>query len=280
MADKISVMVPYYKEEGEQVRNLLQSLPMGLLHEVAVVDDGGSGSIKEYIPQGVKYYRHTENVGPTGNYNRCIDHATGDLVHIMHADDLVQPAFYVGIANLALRWPECSFYGSQHCHIQAGGSEAFVPALQAHLCTPTTDPEGLYYGNAFAASACVIRRSFYAKHGYFNEKLVHVADWEMWIRAIRFGGGVYLPAPLITYLTSNKNHTTHLAMTADNFRDTLQLAPIFQEYAGDKFDAKIFYQTVLRATESQAQALEQVGLKDAAKHSRKLAHEIRGRLNG
>lgn len=280
MGEKISVMVPYYKEDGAQVRTLLQSLPMNMLHEVAVVDDGGNGSIKDFLPPGVKYYRHDENVGPTGNYNRCIEHATGDLVHIMHADDVVQVAFYIGITGLAQKWPDCAFYGTQHFHMQEGNNQVFVPAYQFFLFTPTDDPTTLYYGNAFAASACVIRRSFFAKHGYYNEKLVHVADWEMWVRAIRFGGGVYLPAPLVTYLTSSRNHTTHLAMTGDNFRDTLQLAPIFEEYGGDKFDKRKFYETVLASTEAQAKGLEAAGLKDAAKHNRKLVHEIKGRLNG
>ena len=72
----------------------------------------------------------------------------------------------------------------------------------------------------------VLRRSFYELNGGFLLPLVHVADWEMWLRCITLGGGLFINWPLACYRSFKGNDTGRLAKTGENVRDYLRLFAI------------------------------------------------------
>src|SRR5205823_14182888 len=57
--------------------------------------------------------RNKRNLGLMPNFNRCIELARGNLVHILHSDDYVEPTFYHVIADFAARYPDCAFLASR-----------------------------------------------------------------------------------------------------------------------------------------------------------------------
>src|SRR5215469_11770165 len=66
---------------------------------VIVIDNCSTDSTPEIaknfrgIP--VEYTRNSQDLDSFGNFNRCLDYAAEtDLLHILHADDLIKPTFY------------------------------------------------------------------------------------------------------------------------------------------------------------------------------------------
>ena len=65
-------------------------------YEVFVVDNCSSDNTEEVVSRfkNVKFYRNPHNLGLIGNWNRCIELATGEFMTIFHSDDLISPYWY------------------------------------------------------------------------------------------------------------------------------------------------------------------------------------------
>ena len=98
----ISVVVPTY-EPGQHLiaalRSVLQQDPGAGHMQIAVVDDDSRAVDVEALvaqadPAGrIEILRLPANHGLAGNWNRCIDVARGQIVHILHQDDWIADGF-------------------------------------------------------------------------------------------------------------------------------------------------------------------------------------------
>lgn len=90
-------------------------------YEVIVVDNDGEGdSSADKIMQSycrkydnVRYYRNEQNIGMTGNWNRCIELAAGKWVVLLHDDDVILENYLKSV----LPWAEksdCAMIGVFH----------------------------------------------------------------------------------------------------------------------------------------------------------------------
>jgi hypothetical protein len=103
---------------------------------------------------------------------------------------------------------------------------------------------GLIMANPIRTPAGVIRRSFYEQNGGFNPSLVHVADWDLWMRAIARGGARMLKKPLAYYHLSDAMDINRLRRSAASHRDNLCLAEIWQQQALPGFNHDAFRRMV------------------------------------
>lgn len=259
----ISVMIPAYVPEGgswDKVKRCLSSVPRELVAQVEIIVDGGSRPPDE-LAGCARYF--AENAGATANYNRCIRHARAPLVHILHADDTACMPFYAAIAVMAEAWPRTALLGAWYVLVMDTGGAVALPRFPSpRWLEPSTYARPLWYKNPIAASGVVIRRGFYQEHGGFNEALIHVADWEMWLRAFDLGGGVFSPAPLVHYYQSEEQHTSRLMRTADNLRDWLEMLPFLERRRG--FDRDRFVGNVRHVALLQEREFRRRGDEDAA----------------
>jgi glycosyltransferase involved in cell wall biosynthesis len=91
----VSVLIPCYNAEkyvGETLDSVLAQTWRNL--EIIVVDDGstdGSAAVvARYADRGVQLIRQS-NRGQTAALNMCLQHATGEYVQYLDADDLIGP---------------------------------------------------------------------------------------------------------------------------------------------------------------------------------------------
>jgi len=101
---KISVIIPVYNGEkyiAQCIENILCQTYKDL--EIIVIDDGSTDRTAEIAKQysNVKYIYQT-NSGPSDARNLGIDNATGDYIHFMDVDDLINLEFYEKLLNVAL----------------------------------------------------------------------------------------------------------------------------------------------------------------------------------
>lgn len=277
-----SVMIPTYHCAAylrETLASALKEDPGAEAMQIEVVDDCSSADdpqavVRQLADGRVGFFRQAHRGGATNNFNTCIRRARGELVHILHGDDLVDPGFYQQMKNLAEEHPPGALFASRVRMIDAEGrvtsSSERVPALERFGTTAAS----LYYGNPLRTPAVVIRRSFYEQHGGFYEHLVHAADWEMWLRAIALGGGIMVNRFLARYRDFSGSDTSRLRRTAEHLRDYLRVGTIMASRHED-FDLNRFRLGVRLAAIDQVARFRVRGDHEAAAANRSVLAELK-----
>jgi glycosyltransferase involved in cell wall biosynthesis len=162
--------------------------------EVVVCDDGGHPGTRDAVARfsglPVVYLANSATLGAVGNWNRCLEAATGRWVMILHEDDLLYPWY------LECVLPHLARDTVAVCMKTARGARA--PAARRPRVSPGA---ALYHPGYFLKSSMtpfpgvLMRREVAARLGGFDERWGPVADYEFWYRlscagAIRVVGAV------------------------------------------------------------------------------------------
>jgi hypothetical protein len=95
---KITIAIPTYKRAillREAIDSCLQqktNIPFNIL----IVDNDPQRNceteelIASYVSKNISYYKNTENLGPTGNWNKLFELADTEFVTMLHDDDLLE----------------------------------------------------------------------------------------------------------------------------------------------------------------------------------------------
>ena len=221
----------------ETLESVLRQAPQPDRMEIVVVDDVSNEDDPEAVARQVggdrvRFVRNEKRLGVSGNFNRCLEISRGELVHILHGDDFVAAGFYREIEALAARFGDCAFYATRSTIIDEDGNVKATSEDLAAFELPTTDVSGIVMAQPFRTPSVVVRRSFYERHGGFALDLVHCADWEMWVRAIRLGSGVTSPEALAFYRTFEGNDSSRLVRTGEAIRDHMRIADRYENFPG------------------------------------------------
>ena len=203
-----SVMVPAYRP-SDLLREALLSARVsldaaGIDAQVEVVDDASpdldvEALVRSWAIPGIEVHRRPANGGLGTCWNTCIERARGELIHILHQDDLVKKAFYEHMARAARNYPHAGMIFCRTELLDTSGSEL------AELEQPN---EGVIeedwlvritQGQRLQCPSVVMRRDTYRRVGGFAPELRYVVDWEMWVRVAADGPVVYVPEPLAIY---------------------------------------------------------------------------------
>jgi len=117
--EEITFAVPYYRGHDYLARTLASVLEQtDPAWQAVVCDDGSDAGTAELVRRAgqeqVRYVRNDPRLGLAGNFNRCLDVATTDLVCVLHADDELEPSYCATVRNAAQRYPRAaaSFCGA------------------------------------------------------------------------------------------------------------------------------------------------------------------------
>jgi glycosyltransferase involved in cell wall biosynthesis len=230
-----SVMIPTHncaRYLPETLRSVLsQAMPPEQM-QIEVIDDCSTLDdpevvVKEIGGDRVSFFRKKSNEGATRTFNSCIERSKGQLVHILHGDDAVQPGYYAKISGVASRHPELGLYATRCLIFDEGSEITGVGPRVKSLESPSKSVDALLYVNPFHCPGVTVRRRAYEQCGGFSVSLVYAADWEMWTRVISTHGGVMLSQPLALYRHSGGNDSGRLAKIGENVRDLCRLNEIF-----------------------------------------------------
>lgn len=236
--------------------------------QIEVVDDCSTKDdpeavVREIGKGRVDFYRKPKNEGAIQNFNTCIERSRGYLVHILHGDDYVLPGFYKKVEEYSDMYPDVAGFFTR-CFIVDENNELEdlsprIPTLEI----PEKSPRELLYTNKIYTPTAVLRRKFYEKYGAFLPPLINVADWEMWIRCIRYGGAVMLNQALASYRRFPGNDSSRVARSAENVRDNLRLCAILNDSNSD-FNYSEFLNNVIGLAHYQKEKFDRLGDIDAA----------------
>jgi len=234
---RVTVCVPMYNGERylpECIDSILaQSYPN---FDVLLVDDCSTDltrSIAERYASSdsrVRLSINSGNLGLVGNWNRCLDLATGDWIKFVFQDDTIQPDCLAEMVSAAAEG--VVFVACQRALVFEEGIDpaardwyiahrqmlndlfADDPLISAERCQRLAIE---YFGtNVFGEPTSVlIHRSAFEKVGRFNPALIMNCDFEMWARITIHFGAAFVPRDLATFRvhrgsTSSSNYARRL----------------------------------------------------------------------
>jgi glycosyltransferase involved in cell wall biosynthesis len=267
-----SVVIPAYEPKPHYLEQTLQSVlsqdPGSESMQLEVVDDCSPTVDVKQIVRAVAgdrvHFSQTDvNLGLAGCWNKCIERAQGEWVHILHQDDYVLPGFYAEIEKIAASHPEVGLIATRSFFVDDEGViHGITPRIRTLERGGRTVSEFLY-DNPIQFPGVVVRKETYEKHGNFRDDLSYTLDWEMWTRIVDQDGGVVSPQVLASYRVTDQNESNRLAKTGETLADRAKLNKIFAERYKD-FDARAANRRVCEVALSRARAFEISGDKQAA----------------
>lgn len=205
---KISVVIPAYNAGefiGETLRSVVEQEGVEIC-DIAVCDDQSKDDtaevVKSFADRGVRYLRNEKNLGPPGNFNRCLEVASGDYVALFHADDVMLPG------NLAKKMAALEAHAaagmahSNAIYIDETGKRGGLHVEGARdYQRKGADVFKAWLGenNEIVAPSVVMRRSVAERVGRFEVGITHTQDLNYWLRMAAAADVVYLAEPLVLY---------------------------------------------------------------------------------
>ncbi|MFM7144199.1 MAG: glycosyltransferase family 2 protein, partial [Alphaproteobacteria bacterium] len=205
-----SVMITVYDRPRQLARALRSVLAeaTGDAMQIAVVCDHRDVETQRRIEaevagvgdDRVEFHAAPARLGHPGVFNRCIDLARGEWVHILHDDDWVEPGYYRALEAGITAEPTIGSAFCQHTIVEHGPSKVTPWPSWVERETP-----GIVAGwlDRIACecrvqfSAMAVRRSAYEAVGGFCADAASAFDWEMWVRLAAHAPTYYVPELLV-----------------------------------------------------------------------------------
>lgn len=204
---KVSVIVPVYNSE-KYIAQAVDSVLCQTFHdfELIVVDDGSTDRTAEILKRyGERLtYIYQPNSERSAARNTGIRHAKGEYLAFLDADDFWLPQKLerqVQVFDLA---PEVGLvYGWAYNVDESGkkvdkGNDGILRRFDAG----TNVFESLLFENVVGIGGCstvMIRADSVRQVGAFDESLVYIEDWDLWIRIAAYYPVGLVPEPLVCY---------------------------------------------------------------------------------
>jgi glycosyltransferase involved in cell wall biosynthesis len=268
-----SVMIPTFNCANylrEALESVLAQDPGPEQMQIEVVDDCSDKDnpeevVKEIGRGRVLFHKKPVNEGAVCNFNTCLERSRGDLIHILHGDDSVETSFYREFAAAFEASADCAAIFCRAFDIRENRELLGLSGFCQSLTKGSNDARELMMSNPIRTPAAVVRRCFYERYGGFDTSLVHVADWDMWVRAIVHGRARMLNRPLASFRISDTSDTSRLRRSAEDLRDCLRFSEKKHAEGIEGFDHVAFNRELIRASFAQAQHFRRLGDHEAAK---------------
>lgn len=217
---RFSVMIPACNPDEKfraSLESVLRQAPGPERMQIAVVDDASSTVDVERVIRSidshgrVEFYAGDRRRGLCGNWNRAIEVARGELVHLLHQDDSVHPGFY---ERLERGFTTAPHIGMAFCRsrivddagrlMKKTSRQRWLPGVIGNWLATIAERQRVQ------TPAAVVARSTYETLGGYRPDLCHALDWEMWVRIAAHYAVWYEPRALATYRRHHANETSRL----------------------------------------------------------------------
>jgi GT2 family glycosyltransferase len=232
-------MIPNYNCANyleRTLKSVLEQAPGTELMQIEVVDDCSTKDDPEAVVRElgggrVSFYRQPQNVGSITTFNTCIERSCGQLVHILHSDDMVLPGFYKILSEAFAQDPTIGAAFCRHIFIDENDRQLSLSPLESTTAGVLAHwVERIAISSVIQTPAVVVKRSVYEALGGFHPALFHAADWEMCKRIASHYPVWYEPQLLASYRTHSSSHTSSLIASGANIANSRMAIEMSQSY--------------------------------------------------
>ena len=201
---KISVIIPVFNGEkyiAQCIENVLYQTYKNL--EIIVVNDGSTDKTREIAEQFSVKIINQENKGPSATRNAGINCATGDYIHFLDADDLINLDFYKNMADdVELANAEIACCGMVN-EVKPHRTTLYTERL---LLKTTDDKFSVtQVGRLGYSVRYLLKKSFLIEKNLHFEVGVLVEDLPFSIQAVYFANKVVTVPNAVYYYKKRKN---------------------------------------------------------------------------
>jgi glycosyltransferase involved in cell wall biosynthesis len=214
-APLISICIPTYKGAeylGAAIESVLTQSCGDF--ELIVADDNSpdhtEALVRSYADPRIVYLRNERNLGPQGNWNRCVAAARGRYVKLLPHDDLLLPGCLT--RQLALLEQDVE----QRLALVFSAREVIGPGGRrlARRGYPGLSSASITAGDLIAAcvrrgtnligepGAVMFRRELMRRVGEFDAAYPYVIDLDYWVRLLAHGDAYFIDEPLAAFRVS------------------------------------------------------------------------------
>jgi len=231
-----SVMIPAYNSAYTIAETLQSVLSQALAEDemqIAVVDNVSTDKTLAVVEQivaahpsrrRIEIHQNPSNLGMVGNFNACLRLARGELVHLLHADDLIRSGFYAAFEARMRQCPKAELCAARVFAIDPQGELEYITNRLARAGELTAFD--VAYQNELYPPGVVVRRAGYERVGGYSNVISYLPDWEMWTRLLERRHGVFINEPLACYRQTPGNATDAFSRTATDVRDMMRFGDV------------------------------------------------------
>jgi len=229
--ERLSIVIPTFncaQYLGDTLRSLQAQGSRIDGAEILVVDDCSTTDdpeavVRELWGDRVTFMRHEHNVGPTRNFNACLERAGREWIHILHGDDFVFPGAYEEFAACLDVTPDATAIFSRIVYVDA--DRVWLRLSERLGITPRGTLEyvpAMWGANVLQFAGVLVSKRAVAAVGGFDETFSHVADYNLWWRLASRTRVAYTNVCVGAYRHFEGNHTSTLRRTARNLLEHVQ----------------------------------------------------------
>jgi glycosyltransferase involved in cell wall biosynthesis len=211
---EIDVVVPVFNGDG-YLADTLRSIQNQTLapSRIIIADDGSSDRTADvaetFMQSDLRItYLKLPHKGVSAARNSGIEASNAPFIAFIDADDIWLPTkleYQAAVFDVAA--PDTGFVHSSYFCINADGdvmpnAHVFPPKQRGDIFMPLLT-EG--YVLSGSASSVLVKRSVLDMAGYFDEKLFHGEDWDLWIRLARISKVDFTPEAVVGIRVHDKS---------------------------------------------------------------------------
>lgn len=187
---RVSVIIPTFNRAqllGRAIRSVLNQTYQDF--EIIVVDDGSTDNteevVKSFNDERIRYTRHEQNRGAAAARNTGIKIARGDYIAFQDSDaEWLPEKLEKQMRIFKDASPKVGVVYTGSWRVE-GNKKTYTPSSKM------TQKEGdihniLFETSLMGAPVTVIKKECFQRAGMFDEKFLHLVDWEMWIRISKY----------------------------------------------------------------------------------------------
>lgn len=189
----LSIVIPTYKRE-ELLEECLDSIlkqKLDFNYEIIIVDNDDNFNNKsveklileeKYKNLNLLYYKNEKNLGPTGNWNRCVELASGKWITMIHDDDYFNEKAIEKILNCINKYSTIDMFYFDFTIKNELKKDVYYNRVEKTLLLL---PEIFIFKVPIAAPLGItFKKSIFMDAGGFNEIYYPSSDWEVILRIL------------------------------------------------------------------------------------------------
>ena len=179
--------------------------------ELIIVNDNSPENILKvvdsYNDPRIKYFENEKNLGPIGNWNKCLELSTREYFVLFSDDDIMHEDFLTELLKKSKEHPDCKLI---HCRIEVI-DEVGSRIKLAEKCPEYESIEDFVFErlvnsrNFYAPGFMVLRKELLNMGGFINFPLAWFSDEATWFSLGAKGGVAYVDLALCKWRYSSSN---------------------------------------------------------------------------
>lgn len=180
--------------------------------EIIIINDGSTDNTDEvmakFLNLAIIKYINQPNSGQAKATNAGINHASGELIAFLDADDLwdntklEQQVDLFANDSVGVVYSRMKLIDEAGLSINSETTGGYFKPRSGYIL------EHLLFENFIPYSSSVVRKECFNKFGLFNPEYINGLDWDMWLRISREYEFAYIDKPLLSYRVGHPGKLT------------------------------------------------------------------------